>query len=207
MAKAKVTKSADPSPAVVSIDVTTGTATWRKKGARYYAFSAQDEHGKQGVIERTLEGTVTNSYLRAGAMSHSISIEVDLKDLEDLKSLIKTAPGFDAKAYRWPFKGTVVRLNSRKDLSSEYKCVWNGVGIDWTDVDQRKRITADKVKHGRSVIVEYTPVPYDGKEADDESDGFEGGCSLQLLSIGVLDDDGSEKFDFDSPQKRRRMAD
>src|SRR5579859_7026479 len=121
MAKAKVTKSTDPSPVVVSIDVTMGTVAWHKKGARYYAFSAQDEHGKRGVIERTLEGTVTNSYLRAGAMSHSISIEVNPKDLEDLKSLIKMSPGFDAKAYRWPFKGTVVKLNSRKDLLSEYK--------------------------------------------------------------------------------------
>jgi hypothetical protein len=150
---------------------------------------------------------VTNSYLRASAMSHSISIEVDPKDLEDLKSFIKMAPGFDATAYRWPFNGTVVKLNSRKDLLSEYKRVWNGVGIDWTDVDQRKRIATDEVKEGRFVVVEYTPVPYDGKEADNESDGFEGGCSLQLLSIGVLDNDGSEKFDFDSPQKRRRMAD
>src|SRR5579859_1734805 len=103
MAKAKVTKSMSLSPAVISIDVTTETVTWRKKGARYYAFSAQDKHGKRGVIERMLEGTVTNSYLRAGAMSHSISIEVDLKDLEDLKSLIKTAPWFDAKGYRWLF--------------------------------------------------------------------------------------------------------
>ena len=75
---------------------------------------------------------MTSSYLRAGAMSHSISIEVDPKDPEDLKSLIKTAPGLDAKAYRWPFKGMVVKLNSRKDLLSEYKCVSNGVGIDWT---------------------------------------------------------------------------
>ena len=74
-------------------------------------------------------------------------------------------------------------------------------------MDQRKRIAADEVKERRSVVVEYTPVPYDGNEADNESDGFDGGCSLQLLSIGVLDDDGSEKFDFDSPQKHRRMAD
>ena len=60
MVKARVTKSASPSPAIVSIDVTTGTVMWRKKGARYYAFSAQDKHGKRGVIERMLEGMVTN---------------------------------------------------------------------------------------------------------------------------------------------------
>ena len=202
MARSKTMRVRSLSPAVVTVE----RPTWRKKGARYYAFSAQDEQGRRGVIERTLKGTVTNSYLRAGALSHTVSVDVDAQDLEDLKSLIKTAPGFDAKRYRWPFEGTVVKLTSRKDLSSEYKYVWNGVGIDWGDVDQRKKLAAEEVKEGRMVMVEYTPVPYGGREATEEADGFEAGCSLQLLSIGVLDDDGSAEFDFDSPRKRRRMA-
>ena len=206
MARSKAKGPTSLPPAVVSADATKEKPMWRKKGARYYAFSGQDEHGRRGVVERTLKGTVTNSYLRAGALSHTVSVEVEAEDLEDLKSLIKTAPEFDAKRYRWPFEGTVVKLTSCKDLSSEYKYVWNGVGIDWSDVDQRKKLAAEEVKEGRSVIVEYTPVPYSGREATDKADGFEAGCSLQLLLIGVLDDDGSVEFDFDSPQKRRWMA-
>lgn len=207
MAKSKTTTpTKSNNTASSSIGVSAEDILWRKRGSRYNAFGPPDADGKRSVLELTLKGTVLNSYLRAGALSHTVSIEVSQPDLERLKAFIKKAPEFDLKSYRWPIDGRVVKFTTRQELASEFKYVWNGVGIDLDDIDQRKKISAGEVKDGRVVLVEYTPVPYAGREATDESDGFEPGCSLQLLSIGVLEDDGSSGFDFDSPRKKRRMA-
>jgi hypothetical protein len=73
-------------------------------------------------------------------------------------------------------------------------------------MEERKKSSVEEVKDGMSVVIEYTPLPYIGRKRTDEMDGFDGGCSLQLLSIGVLDEGDSEEFDFESPRKRRRMA-
>ena len=45
-----------------------------------------------------------------------------------------------------------------------------------------------------------------GRNGTDEVDGFESGCSLQLLSIGVWSENDIKEFDFESPRKRKRMA-
>ena len=64
----------------------------------------------------------------------------------------------------------------------------------------------EEVKEGMTVVIEYTPLPCMGRKRTNEMDGFDGGCSLQLLLIGVLEEGDSEEFDFESPRKRRRMA-
>ena len=49
---------------------------WKKKGTIFYPFSTiQDENGKRNVLELNMKGSVAKSFLRAGALSHTIFIE------------------------------------------------------------------------------------------------------------------------------------
>ena len=67
-----------------------------------------------------------------------------------------------------------------------------------------------RVKRGAIVWVEYTIVPYMGKKPTKDDDGkFDPGCSLRLLSIGMLNgavDDDDSRYDFGSLKKRKRTA-
>lgn len=180
---------------------------WKRKGGMFYAFSpVRDENGKRSVIELNMKGSVVKSFLRAGAMSHTVFIDAGKEDIELLKSFIKTAPGFHEEHYRWPFDGSRIKFTSKRDLTSEFKFVWNGIGVDWSDVETRRKSTVEEVKEGTTVVIEYMPLAYMRRNGTDEVDGFESGCSLQLLSVGVLSESDSKEFDFESPSKRRRMA-
>jgi hypothetical protein len=180
---------------------------WKRKGNLFYAFTpTQDENGTHSVMELSMKGSVAKSFLRASALSHTLVIDTNKEDLETLKSLVKTAPGFNKQHFRWPSDGSRIKFTSKKDLDSEFKFVWNGVGVDWRDVEKRKRMTIEEVKEGATVVVEYTPLAYTGRVETENVSGFESGCSLQLLSIGVLSESDSKEFDFESPRKRMRMA-
>jgi hypothetical protein len=180
---------------------------WKKKGAMFYAFSpTQDEDGTQSVIELTMKSTIVKLFLRAGALSRTISIGASKEDIEALKSLIKTAPGFDEAHYRWPSDGNRIKFTSKRELDSEFKFVWNGVGVNWSHIETRKRTAVQEVKEGTTVVVEYMPLAYMGRNGTDKVGGFESGCSLQLLSVGVLSESDSKEFDFESPRKKMRMV-
>ena len=55
------------------------------------------------------------------------------------------------------------------------------------------------------MLVEYTPVSYPGKHAKEGEPGFDPGCTLQLLSVGLL---GSrrQRLNFESPRKKWRIG-
>ena len=101
------------------------TRIWKRKGNIFYAFSAtQDENGKRNVLELNMKRTVVKSFLRAGALSHIVVIDCSQQDIEELKSLIKTAPEFDRQRYRWPWdSGNKVKFTSKRDLNSEFQFV------------------------------------------------------------------------------------
>ena len=107
------------------------TPTCKRKGNIFYAFSTtQDENDKRNVMELNMEGIVIKSFLRPGALSHTIVIDANKEDIDKLKSLIKTAPGFDEQHYRWPLDGNKVKFTSKKDLDSEFKFIRNGVEVN-----------------------------------------------------------------------------
>ena len=103
---------------------------WKRKGGRFYAFSKADENGKHNVMELNMIGTVVNSFLRAGALLHTVMIEVNKEDIEAQKLLIKTVPEFDEEHYRWPFTGNTVKFTCKRDLDSAFKYMWNGIDVN-----------------------------------------------------------------------------
>lgn len=75
--------------------------------------------------------------------------------------------------------------------------------------DLRSSVSVDRIKRGLTVWVEYTIVPYTGKTATKKDDNkFDPGCTLRLLSIGMLSGTADEsRYNFESLRKRRRMGD
>ena len=59
------------------------------------------------------------------------------------------------------------------------------------------------INDGSQVMIEYSLVPYLGLDKKD-GESFHSGCTLKLLSIGLLKDE-NQKYNFESPRKKRRM--
>jgi len=76
------------------------------------------------------------------------------------------------------------------------------------DMDLRTPISFKRVKKGTPVWVEYTMVGYNGKAATKEdSNKFDPGVTLRLLSIGMLSGAGDDsKYNFTSIKRRRAGA-
>ena len=163
-------------------------------------------------MEFEVLGTVTDTFLNAGAFSHTITVNISKEEIAKVKSRVETLPDFEGTGYRWPFEGTRAKFTSRDDLTEEFHFVWDGQAIDPHDVDQCQCIPASTIQNGRQVMIEYTVVPYVGKKTKEGDQGFLPGCSLKLLSIGLLgnketDVDVKEGYNFESPRKKRRMRD
>ena len=123
-----------------------------------------------------------------------------------MKTLVQTSPEFrDTNSYRWPFKGRHTKFTSKDDIGDDYQWIWDGRGLDnLRDPDKRQKISADMITEGCQIMIEYAVVPYLGQDNKDR-DSFLPGCTLKLLSIGLLKD-GNGKYNFESPQKRRMQV-
>ena len=63
---------------------------------------------------------------------------------------------------------------------------WSADIGDVGNVDSRQSIEHSGIERGSKVLVEYTTVSYPGKRAKEGEPGFNPGCTLQLLSLGLL---------------------
>jgi hypothetical protein len=72
----------------------------------------------------------------------------------------------------------------------------------------RSPISWERVKKGTPIWVEYTIVPYNGRTpTKEDSNKFDPGVTLRLLSIGMLSGTGDDsRYDFGSLKKRRRVG-
>lgn len=187
---------------------------WILKNQRPYPFTIEIsaelgvEIKKIKVFE--IEGIVTASYLRANAFSHSISIQLSSADINEIKAIVRTAPGHNETGYRWPFENGIGKFTSKdsKDTSTrDFEPILDGRGINLKDfTGELSDLGIDDVVEGIKVCLEYTPIPYPGKKAKGLDEGFPGGCSLKLHSITIIGiSEQSVVLDITSPSKRRRL--
>jgi hypothetical protein len=194
--------------------------TWvlNKTQTIYFPFS---EATGKGVMEFTLKGIVNDVYLRAGAFSHSIMVQVDEDKVKDIKDIVLGAPNCkDTDDYHWPITGNVVKLTSKENLNSAFENVWK---IDNEKLvkneDLRHPTSIDQVTKGSRVYIEFTPVSYNGRSSNSskspgtegstsKSEGYKPGCTLRMYSIGLLEkqEDVEDQYDFESARKKRRMG-
>ena len=155
------------------------------------------------MVEFNVTGTVVNTFLTPKSKSHTITIDLKQNYIAAIKTLIKTSPEFDdTKSYRWPFIGKHAKFTSKDDIGNDYQCIWDGRGIDdLNDPDNRQKISADMINEGCKVMIEYSVVPYLGRDSK-VGDSFLPGYTLKLLSIDLLKDQNG-KYNFESPRKKR----
>lgn len=182
---------------------------WVSNKGLYYPFSKVT--GGSEVVEFRIQGKVMECYLRADpSYSHSISLEITSDQVDLIKSYVYNVPNFDSGSYRWPFVGMVAKFTSKEELNKAFRDVWEVDDEDSIDNERlRLPISVDRVKKGTTVWVEYTIVPYMGKKGTkDDQVKFDPGCTLRLLSIGMLNGvEDNSRYDFGSLRKKRRMAD
>jgi hypothetical protein len=182
---------------------------WVGNKGRFHAFdprpSDATDDDTQDVIEFEVVGTLTRAFLQASAQSHTISVDIGHSEINGMKSIVRTVPNFQERAYRWPFEGTDAKFTSKDNLGDAYDEIWDGRDIDIHDIDSRTPLTIDDLEEGSKVFVEYTISPYSAKKARPSVEGFEAGTTLRLFSVGLLERP-DRRLNFESPRKRRRMA-
>jgi hypothetical protein len=102
--------------------------------------------------------------------------------------------------------GNVLKFSAKgSDTTKPFTDLWNADIGDVGNVDRRRPIEHSDIERGSKVLVEYTPVSYPGRRAKEGDPGFDHGCTLQLLSVGLL---GSRRhrLNFESPKKKRRIG-
>ncbi len=131
---------------------------------------------------------------------------MDGDDVAGIKGMVEKVPGFNDDGYRWPMNGNVLKFSAKgSDTTKLFADIWNADIRDVGNIDRRRPIEHSEIERGSKVLVEYTPVSYPGKHAKEEDPGFDPGCTLQLLSVGLL---GSRRrrLNFESPRKKRRIG-
>ena len=188
---------------------------WMKVGNKFYPMLYPDQPdldpANREVAEFSAEGRIVRAYLTAGAFSHDIIISVGAPAVARIKEVVRTCPEFRIAGYRFPFpppSNETAKFISKDELHEAFKSVWDARGMaDLMDVQERVPIDSSRIERGKKVFVEYTIIPYAGKESDGSEQGFSGGCTLKLLSIGLLDDSVARGGQFQSPLKpKRRMG-
>ena len=176
---------------------------WIDNHAIHYPFPVADDSNETiDIIEYQTTGTLTASFLNAGAMSHTIKLNVHNGDIERIKALVKTSPDFLEENFHWLFDiNGIATFTSKENLSTEFDYLYEARGKNPNNVNEDNKMSPSRLNNGSKVLVEYTPTTWSGKKPKDGESAFGNGCTLKLQSILLLED----KYNFQSPRKKCRM--
>ena len=139
-----------------------------------------------------------SAFLKANALSHSLTLKVGQEAIENIKHKVKYGPPHDQADFRWPVDESAIKLVSKVDLENDFAAIWNE--------DSEEEMTPDDVEEGCSVMVKFTPIFYLGKKAKGSDTGFAPGLTLQLNAIYVLSKGHAfANLTFESPSKRQKV--
>src|SRR5436305_7357850 len=87
-------------------------------GIRYPFPIVDDSNEAIDVVEYQTTGILTASFLNADAMSHTVKLTVDDRDIERIKALVNTSPDFVEGNFHWPFDvNSIATFISKENLS------------------------------------------------------------------------------------------
>jgi hypothetical protein len=182
--------------------------SWQRTKTTFFPFHSDGaEEGE--MIESAVTGTVVDAFLSSRVMSHTVALNVDEKFIDGVKKFVQTAPNFEGHSFRWPFESAVAKFTEKEFISKDFLVVWDGRGFkgaELTDVERRIPISADVIEPGSVVMVEYVVTCYSGRKSSSDNAGFLPGCSLKLLSIGLLGGGDGNTLKIHAARKKRRMA-
>jgi len=182
--------------------------SWQRGKAIFYPFHW--DGAEQGdMVESAVTGTVVDAFLSKRVMSHMLSINVDENFIEGVQKFVQSAPSFEKHDFHWPFESGVAKFTEKEFVNNDFPIVWDGRGLkeaELMDVDRRVPISADVIEPGCVVMVEYVVTCYSGRKSSPNNVGFRPGCSLKLLSIGLLAEGVGNSLKINAARKKRRMA-
>jgi len=208
-ARTKGGVATSPQPVNALLTASTGhNIDWQAKKGTFYPFPVGDcdDSDDLDVLKFSVIGVVTEIFLYEGALSHTISIEVDSADVAAIKGMVEKVPGFNDNGYRWPMNGNVLKFSAKgSHMTKPLADLWSADIGNVGNVDRRQPIEHSDIECGAKVLVEYMPVSYPGRRAKEGVLGFDPGCTLQLLSVGLL---GLRRgrLNFKSPRKKWRIG-
>ena len=182
--------------------------SWQRAKAIFYPFHP-DGAEEGDMIESAVTGMVVDAFLSRRVMSHTLSINVEQDLIDGVKTFVQTAPGFEEHGFRWPFESGVAKFTEKEFVGNDFPVVWDGRGFkeaELTDVERRVPISADVIEPGCVVMVEYVVTCYSGRKSSPDNVGFLPGCSLKLLSIGLLAEGAGNSLKINAARKKRRTA-
>src|SRR5579859_4579750 len=152
----------------------------------------------RSALEFEIQGEVVSAFLKANALSHSLTLKVGQEAIENIKHKVKYGPPPDQADFRWPVEESALKLVSKVDLENDFIPIWNE--------DTEEKMTPDDVEEGSSIMVKFTPILYLGKKAKGSDTGFASGLTLRLNAIHVLTKgQGFANLTFESPSKRQKV--
>lgn len=172
---------------------------WKEQNGFRYPFPSsaeKNEGNEREVMELHTRGKVIKSFLYGGKFGHTLKIECAASEIRRVRDFIGTDAKAKEEGFKWPISENTLTITNKKEGESEFKWIWDGRNIEISDIAQRKRASADQIQKDAEVYVEFTATGYSAKNNH--------GCSLKLLSVGLLDD-GTKGYNFESPSKKRRM--
>lgn len=184
-------------------NVLSAATEWVKKRGLFYPFTAPSytQDGTElprSTLKFEIKGEVISAFLKANALSHSLTLKVGQEEIENLKLQVKNGPPHDQSDFRWPVKETAIKLVSKVDLDKDFTPIW--------DEDTEEEMTPDDIDEGASVMVSFTPIFYLGRKAKGSDAGFAPGLSLRLNAIHVISKGQAfANLTFESPSKRQKV--
>jgi hypothetical protein len=199
-------------PPVVPDPPSSTKVYWILRRTKFHGFEKSPDAVKDGEVqevkEYTGEGEVRKAFLRGGYDSYTLDIVMGDSDIEQIKTIGATVPGFDPAVWRLPVTGKVVRFSykpPKEDADNDFENVWDGRKIDVHDIGARVGLEIKEIEEGATVLVEYSITPYLGRKGTAKNTAYQPGVTLDLLSIGLLKEPDS-RFDLGSPKKKKRMG-
>src|SRR5579859_4022693 len=184
-------------------NVPSAATEWVKKRGLFYPFSAPSytvdgTELPRSALEFEIKGEVVSAFLKANALSHSLTLKVIQEEIENIRLQVKDGPPHNQSDFRWPVEESAIKLISKVDLENNFTPIWNE--------DSKEETTPEDVEEGSSVMVKFTPIFYSGKKAKGSDAGFVPGLTLRLNAIHVLSKgQGFANLTFESPSKRQKV--
>jgi hypothetical protein len=159
-----------------------------------------------------VEGILEDFLLRPHSLSHFVHVQLSTADINNIKQIVRTAPGHVEAGFRWPFEGNIGKFTSKDvkaNLAQDFQPIMDGTHLEnWRDFEGNLGdFNLEDLVEGTKVGIEYSPVPFGGRKATANDAGYDGGCTLKLYAIIVLP--GGEKrptIATTSPSKRMRLV-
>jgi len=110
-------------------------------------------------------------------------VQLSTADINNIKQIVRTAPGHVEAGFRWPFEGNIGKFTSKDvkaNLAQDFQPIMDGTHLEnWRNFEGNLGdFNLEDLVEGTKVGIEYSPVPFGGRKATANDAGYDGGSVL-----------------------------